>query len=572
MSRKDDIRKFLATTEWANAEITPLAGDASFRRYDRVVQGNKKAVLMDAPPVFEDTRPFFAVAKYIHSKGLRAPAIYAFDFDKGFLLLEDLGDDLFKRVLERQPEKEASLYKRAVDELISLNKHDVPNALPLNDQKYELPIYDMALYLTEIALLTDWYYPAIHGKRLSIQKREEFMDIWRDALSEISNIQECMVLRDYHAENLLDMEDGGIGQLDFQDAVLGHLAYDLVSLLQDARRDVTPKVEEEMVAYYAGEMDLNLEKFKEHYAILGAQRNIKIIGIFARLYLRDGKDAYLGLQPRMWGLLERCLEHPSLGRVKGWLDENIPNLRDVPLMAKKLNPDQAIILAAGLGTRMLPLTEDMPKPLIKVAGKEMLTWTLDALAWAGVKRAVINKHHHADQIDMFVNERIDWRPEILLSDESDLLMDSGGGIKKGLKQLSNEPFFIINSDMIWQNEGLDALTRLATAWDDNMDMLMLLIKREAAHGHDGAGDFHMAKDGCLSWRGNSSTADYLYSGIMIIRPECFEDTPDEPFSLKILFDRAEKQKKLFGIVHTGSWYHVGTPEAIGETEKRLKGK
>jgi NDP-sugar pyrophosphorylase family protein len=274
----------------------------------------------------------------------------------------------------------------------------------------------------------------------------------------------------------------------------------------------------------------------------------------------------------MWGLLERCLEHPSLGRVKGWLDENIPNLRDVPLMAKKLNPDQAIILAAGLGTRMLPLTEDMPKPLIKVAGKEMLTWTLDALAWAGVKRAVINKHHHADQIDMFVNERIDWRPEILLSDESDLLMDSGGGIKKGLKQLSNEPFFIINSDMIWQNEGLYALTRLATAWDDNMDMLMLLIKREAAHGHDGAGDFHMAKDGCLSWRGNSSTADYLYSGIMIIRPECFEDTPDEPFSLKILFDRAEKQKKLFGIVHTGSWYHVGTPEAIGETEKRLKGK
>ena len=571
MNRKDEIIKFLAKTPWAEGEISPLAGDASFRRYDRVKKGDKIAVLMDAPIVFEDTRPFYAVAKHLKKCGLRAPEIYAADFENGFLLLEDLGDDLFKRVLEKDPTKESALYKKAVDELISLNQLKAPQKLPLDEQTYDLPLYDTDLHLGEISLLTDWYYPALDGKRLSYQKREEFMDIWRETLKDILANQECLVLRDYHAENLLDLPYGGVGQLDFQDAVIGHLAYDLVSLLQDARRDVSLSVEEEMVSYYAKEMELNLETFKEHYAILGAQRNIKIIGIFARLYLRDGKDSYLGLQPRVWGLLERCLVHPSLSKVKSWLDQNIPNLRDVPLDAKKLNPNQAMILTAGLGTRMRPLTDHTAKPLLKVGGKEMLTWTLDALVGAGVKNVVINKHHHPEKIDQFVNDREDWRPNILVSDESKKLLDSGGGVKKGLSKLNNEPFYILNSDMIWQNEGLDALTRLATEWRNDMDLLMLLIRRDEAIGHNGAGDFHLENDGKLSWRGDAETADYLYGGIMIIRPECFQNTPKGPFSLRLLFDRAVDAGKLYGIVHNGSWYHVGTPEAIGEAEKLLKG-
>lgn len=571
MNRKEEIIQFLAKTDWADAEISPLAGDASFRRYDRVKKGNKKAVLMDAPTAFEDTRPFYAVAKYLTNCGLKSPEIYAADFEKGFLLLEDLGDDLFKRVLDIKPSMEKELYQKAVDELVLLNQQKTPRKLPLNDEIYDLSNYDMDLYLGEITLFTDWYYPALYGKRLNKEKRLEFLDIWRDTLSEIANIQDCLVLRDYHAENLLNLEKGGVGQLDFQDAVLGHLAYDLVSLLQDARRDVSTTIENEMVDYYAIEMGIPLEKFKEHYAILGAQRNIKIIGIFARLYLRDGKDNYLTLQPRVWGLLERCLQHPVLSKVKEWLDQNVPNKRLVSLDAKKLVPDQAMILAAGLGTRMRPLTEHTAKPLLKVCDKEMLTWTLDALAEAGVKKAIINKHHHAEKVDQFINDRIDWRPEISLSDESEMLLDSGGGVKKGLTQLNDEPFFIFNSDMIWQNEGLDALSRLATEWHNDMDMLMLLIKREEAHGHDGVGDFHLSENGRLSWRGDASHADYLYGGIMIVRPECFENTPDGPFSLKLLFDRAEEAGRLYGIVHKGSWYHVGTPEAIGKTENLLMG-
>lgn len=571
MTRKEDIIDFLGKTQWAGAKISPLAGDASFRRYDRVVKGDKRAVLMDAPPEFEDTRPFYAVAKYLKECRLKAPEIYAADFDKGFLLLEDLGDDLFKRVLDKNPGKEKELYRRAVNELIALNQHKTPETLALNDQEYELSNYNMRLYLDEIILFTDWYYPALSGQRLSCEIREAFLENWRETLSEVATIQECIVLRDYHAENLLDLEGGSVGQLDFQDAVIGHLAYDLVSLLQDARRDVSPSVENEMIVFYADEMGLNLETFKAHYAILGAQRNLKIIGIFARLFLRDGKDAYLTLQPRVWRLLERCLEHPALLKVKEWLDQYVPDMRYVPLDAHPLQPNQAMVLAAGLGTRMRPLTDQTAKPLIKVAGKEMLTWTLDALAGGGIKNVVINKHHHAEKMDQFVKNRRDWRPDILLSDERKTLLDSGGGVKKGLDKLDNAPFFILNSDMIWQNEGQDALSRLATEWHDDMDMLMLLIKREEAHGHDGAGDFHMVKNGRLSWRGAAPNADYLYGGVMIVRPECFKNTPDGPFSLRLLFDRAEEAGKLYGIVHKGSWYHVGTPDAIGETEKHLMG-
>ncbi|MCC3860270.1 phosphotransferase [Pseudemcibacter aquimaris] len=562
MTRKEEILDFLVTAGWEGAEITSLAGDASFRRYDRIKMDDKHAVLMDAPPEFEDTRPFVAIAEYLVSQGLRAPVIFAKDVERGFLLLEDLGDNLFKRVLDGEPEKEALLYRHAVDELVKLNH------APLYQ---DVSHYDQALYLTELALFTDWYYPALTGNRLPESKRAGFLNLWKDVLGNLDHSNECLVLRDYHAENLLDLDNGDVGQLDFQDAVIGHSAYDLVSLLQDARRDVDPATEQEMIEYFADALNRDLDDFKRDYAILGAQRNLKIIGIFARLTLRDGKDHYLSLEPRVWGLLERCLEHPILSKIKNWLDQETPDKRHEPLAPIPLMPNKAMILAAGLGTRMRPLTDHMPKVLIQVAGKEMLGSTLDALANAGIKKAVINKHHHAGQIDEFIENRKDWRPVVSFSDETDELLDSGGGVKKALSDLGNEPFYIFNSDMIWQSDGQDALMRLATRWTDEMDMLMLLIRRGEAHGHDGPGDFHMDENGKLDWRGDDDYSDFLYGGIMIIRPECFTDSPDGPFSLRLLFDRAVKAGKLYGMVHEGNWYHVGTTDAIAKTEKLLKG-
>lgn len=572
MSRSDQIKIFLENAGWGDATIVPLAGDASFRRYDRVLKDGKHAVLMDAPPEFEDTRPFVAVAEFLLRCGLNAPEIFAKDFKNGFLLLGDLGDDLFKTVLEQDQERELSLYRNAVDELVVLNAQTPPKTLPYGDGEYPVPSYDMEMLLGEICLLTDWYYPALIGEKLSFEKRQQFLSLWKDALGTVSEARECLALRDYHAENLLELANGKVGQLDFQDAVIGHSAYDLVSLLQDARRDVDPLVENEMIVYFADKLGRDEDQFREHYAILGAQRNIKIIGIFARLFVRDGKNNYLKLIPRVWGLLERCLEHPSLKEIRHWLDRELAEKRDIPLEPIETGPSHSMILAAGLGKRMKPLTDDRPKPLIEVGGKAMLGYTLDAIAAAGIKHSIINKHHFPEQIDAYLKNRKDWRPKVAFSDESDELLDSGGGVKKALPMLGNQPFFILNSDMIWKNDGQDALHRLATAWSDDMDVLLLLINHDDAYGHDGPGDFFMDKEGRLTFRGDAPRSDHFYGGILIIRPECFDDVDEKIFSLRKTFRTAAAKGRLFGLPHEGSWYHVGTPSSVHETEKLLKGK
>lgn len=572
MSRDKQIIEFLNKVGWHGAEVKPLAGDASFRRYDRISLNEKKAVLMDAPPEFEDTRPFVAVAKHLKKNNLCAPEILASDFENGFLLLEDLGDNLFKTILESEPKRELELYDCAVNELVKINALPVHKSLTYQGRHHSLVPYGEALLLDEIDLFIDWYYPALTGKRLPHTKREVFRSLWKKVLSRLGEPDECLVLRDYHAENLLETKDGSIGLIDFQDAVNGHSAYDLVSLLQDARRDVSPTVEEEMIRKFIRALGRDEGQFIEQYAILGAQRNVKIIGIFARLFLRDGKDNYLSLQPRVWGLLERCLEHPVLAEIKAWLDVEIPDQRDVPLVPHKLYPDHAMILAAGLGLRMRPMTDNKPKPLIKVAGKEMLSYTLDGIAAAGIKNTIINMHFCADQIEEYVENRKDWRPFIKLSDEREELLDSGGGVKHALPLLGSNPFYILNSDMIWTECGYPALSRLATDWNDDMDILMLLIRRDQAYGHDGEGDFHRGADGRLTFRGDDPFSDYYYGGMLIIRPECFVGVEENIFSLRKLFRKAAREKRLFGLVHEGEWYHVGTPESVEETEKLLKGE
>ncbi|MEP7350465.1 MAG: phosphotransferase [Sphingorhabdus sp.] len=306
----DGLDEFLATHGWANAVVTPVAGDASFRRYFRATaEDGRKAVLMDAPPQHEDPRPFIDIARYLGGHGFRAPEIYAADLDHGFVLIEDFGDVQMRQHLDLIPQDADRIYRQAIEVLVRLA--DAPAA--------ELPPYDEAAYLREVRLLTEWYVPAMG---LPVDA-DEYDTLWREALAPVSNQQCVTVLRDYHAENIMLLDDGGQGIIDFQDALIGHPAYDLVSLLQDARRDVDPALEQEMLAFYRNATGAPAA-FDLHYALLGAQRNTKIIGIFTRLWKRDGKDRYLGFLPRMWGLLERDLAHPGLAPLKNWFDRNIP--------------------------------------------------------------------------------------------------------------------------------------------------------------------------------------------------------------------------------------------------------
>jgi N-acetylmuramate 1-kinase len=305
----EGIEHFLDGAGWSGAAVCPIPGDASFRRYYRLKTGGRSAMLMDAPPPQEDTAPFIKVAQYLTDHGFRAPVVFASDPERGFVLIEDFGDVRMREHLEENPNDEAVIYRNAIDTIIRLARAPAASLAP----------YDMAAYHREVSLLTDWYMPAL-GLPFD---QAEYDRIWTDALAPVLECSPVTVLRDYHAENIMLLEDGEQGLLDFQDALVGHAAYDLVSLLQDARRDVSPELESAMLDYYKhasvpdGDFDL-------HYALLGAQRNTKIIGIFTRLWKRDGKNRYLSFLPRMWGLLERDLEHPGLVPLKRWFDMNIP--------------------------------------------------------------------------------------------------------------------------------------------------------------------------------------------------------------------------------------------------------
>jgi N-acetylmuramate 1-kinase len=305
--------EFLKSAGWADGEILPLAGDASFRRYFRVVAPGRRAVLMDAPAPHEDPRPFLSVAEHLIGLGFCAPRTLAADLEHGLVLLEDFGDARMREVVDAAPESEARIYGDAVDLLAELHRH--PAA--------DLPPYDEREYLREASLLTEWYTPAV-GLEVDAAG---YRAAWGEALRAAAIVRPVTVLRDYHAENIMLIEGrqgvGGLGLLDFQDALAGHPAYDLVSLLQDARRDVSQAIENEMLIRYqtAAQPDAG---FDDAYWLLGAQRNAKIVGIFARLWKRDGKARYLSYLPRVWTYLERDLDRPALAPLKAWFDANIP--------------------------------------------------------------------------------------------------------------------------------------------------------------------------------------------------------------------------------------------------------
>jgi N-acetylmuramate 1-kinase len=304
-----DPAAFLARHGFKDATRTALAGDASARRYERLRGGPRPAILMHCPPQIR-IQPFLAVASWLQRSRLSAPEVLAVDAECGWVLLEDLGDDLFSRVLVRGGDERA-LYEAAVDLLLLLQRCPPPDGLP---------VYDDAWLLREAALLPEWYAPDAPA--------EVYRAIWHDLLPHARAGSDGFVYVDYHADNLLWLPErrghARIGLLDFQDARLGPPAYDLVSLLEDARRDVPADLADVMVErYLAARPDLDPQAFRAAYALLGAQRNAKILGLFSRLARRDGKPAYLALLPRVAGHLKRDLEHPVLAPLRAWCDRHL---------------------------------------------------------------------------------------------------------------------------------------------------------------------------------------------------------------------------------------------------------
>jgi len=234
-------------------------------------------------------------------------------------------------------------------------------------------------------------------------------------------------------------------------------------------------------------------------------------------------------------------------------------------------PATAMLLAAGLGTRMRPLTDKMPKPMVKVGGKSLIDWTLDQLAAAGVPRAVVNIHHLAPLLAAHLAHR--KKPAIFISDETERLLDTGGGVAKALPLLGSDPFFVFNCDAIICDGETPMLERMAHAWDESkLDVLMLVHPRATAHGFDGAGDFFVDDSGNLTRRGHATEAPYVYAGAYIMHPRILAHEGPEPFSMNSIWDRTIAAGRMKALVHDGAWYHVGTPQAVSETEALLAGR
>lgn len=354
--RHSAMKDFLARTGWGAATVTPLPGDASTRRYARLSMGDRKAMLMDQPQTAEGTTApadaseearralgynavarlagadcarFAAAAAWLRANGLAAPDVYAADHGQGFVILEDLGDALFAEVLADGGD-EKKLYEAAVEVLARIHANDAPASLSSDKPLFD---YDLTALLGETDLLTEWFLPLALGRVATDEETTEYRRLWREALAGIAGSRRVFVHRDYHAQNLLWLPDrdgvARVGLIDFQDAVAGSAAYDLISLTEDARRDVSPELAEAATRRYLAAMKeqgspVDEARFRREMAVMAAQRNAKIVGIFARLYKRDGKARYLVFLPRVWGYLERDLAHPALAGLKAWYDRVIP--------------------------------------------------------------------------------------------------------------------------------------------------------------------------------------------------------------------------------------------------------
>lgn len=294
-----------------------MAGDASNRSYDRLKLGGENRVLMVAPPEKgEDIRPFVQITDLLRNQSLSAPEIFASDPELGLMLIEDLGDDLFAR-LAGDPVVERELYDAAVDVLATFGgMSELTDVAP----------YDTATYQREARLVTEWYIPAVTGAKVAEEDEAQFLDLIAEACANAT--ENTLVLRDYHAENLLWLPERGgnarVGLLDYQDALLGDRVYDLVSLLEDARRDVSNGIQNAEKKRFLESGGFEERPFQQVYSALGAQRNLKIVGIFTRLAVRDGKAHYPDLIPRVWGYLMGDLGHPSLTVLKDWVDRHVP--------------------------------------------------------------------------------------------------------------------------------------------------------------------------------------------------------------------------------------------------------
>jgi len=510
-----------------NFVITIASDDASFRRYFRIERDNASFIAMDAPPEKENCEPFVRIAKYLTIGGIHAPRIIEANLDQGFLLLEDLGDQTFLNT--QQKNFDIKHYKNAIDVLISIQSLETNSA--------NISSYSHTLLTAEMQLLIDWYLPA-----LSSEQHTQLQTIFNLLSNNALSTDQVFVHRDYHARNLMLLANKELGVIDFQDAVIGSNTYDLVSLLKDAYFELMPADLYTLLQYYYTQAKIStpFTDFEKQFDLMGLQRHLKVLGIFKRLSIRDGKHQYLADIP--------LVAKYALAITNKYLE--LEPLSSILELAN--HQTYAMILAAGRGERMMPLTANTPKPLIKVKDTTLIEYSINALKQAKITNIVINTSYLGEQLSSHLNSLSNLDIHITYSDESSGALETAGGIIKALPLLGNKPFIVINSDVLCDYD----LSKL-TLPIGSLAHLVLIDNPQ----HNPNGDFSLVNNHQIT---NIHGQSYTFSGIGIYHPDLFKShlSIEQKLPLYPLLKEAIVNGQLSGEYYNGYWQDVGTPERL----------
>jgi len=524
--RDNEITEFLDNLLGQNSyKISKIAGDASFRNYSRISQGKKSYMLMDSPPEIESNHVFFQIANHLKSHGINSPKIFGHDLDQGLLLLEDFGDISFQE--NNSNGINISLYKEAIKIIKNIQSIEPDNNIYAD--------YSRDILLNEMRLFSDWY---LDKGSLDDRVKSSYEVI----LKGIRNSNDCIVHRDFHSRNLM-IHQKSIGVIDFQDALIGPRSYDLVSLLYDAYIEISENDREELIQYFIEISDIKISysKFREEFDFVAIQRLLKVLGIFKRLSLRDKKHQYLFDIPLVENYLLQILsKYPDLEGLKN-------------LILEEKDKKAIMILAAGKGERMMPLTESIPKPLLKIGDKALIDYSIASALNAGFSKIVVNTFYLGNLISSHLSDRYQ---DIIISEEKSPL-ETAGGIINALTHLGNNPFAVMNSD-VYTNFRLEKLLL-----PENSLAHLVLVKNPE---HNPEGDFSLDEQSFINI---TSKNQYTFSGIGIYHPELFRDFIHSTGKLplyKVLLQAIDNHQ-VTGELFDDVWFDVGTPERLKNINK-----
>lgn len=560
--RLKEINTFLKKHGFSKFSLQKMTLDGSSRHYYRVIfSDNSSKIILDDELRQNKSKEFVLLSSFLRKNKIIAPKVFAKNLRQGLMLIEDFGETDFVQKSDGNNDK--LLLQKGVDILIKLHKiNKVPSFVKNLDKK---------IILDNFALFTDWYIPACLNKQLAPEKRKQFFDIIEKLMPSFITLPESLVLWDYHVNNLMfpdNYKDAAV--IDFQDAMLGSGLYDLVSILEDERRDIPYKTAQELKQYYLDQSNLsNITAFEKEYAFMALLRHMRVLGRFTTLITINKKSAYEKYVPHGLELLKQSLQNPLFKDIADWINENFPE--KYWTIPTDKNITKGFILAAGRGTRMRHLTSKKAKPMIKVANKHLIDYNFDLLKNAKINDVVVNVCWQKSGIKKHLKSFKDF--QITVSEEKTAL-ETGGGIKKALKHFKNNPFVVINSDNILIDNGYKPIIRqMFDCWNDaKHDILLLLTHIKNIKGDTPQrGDYKIC--GEYIYRNKNleydKGFDHGYVGIAIIHPRIFKNSPKGKFSLRELFDKAERSERLGYAISDRQEFWVGTPEAVTKSEKIL---